>query len=123
MSDRKMPQEYQNLRELSRLLRDRSRWPENFEWDYSRCTNCAIALWQITRGLEQEPFVPGEIWVVGIQDVLLDLGVRRDFSTLWHRQVRLCDPLARRREVTPDDVADAVDALLSRVPQEASWHQ
>ena len=32
------------LRKLRDDLLDRNRWPEDFEWDYSNCKKCAMAL-------------------------------------------------------------------------------
>jgi hypothetical protein len=32
------------LRQLSDLLRDQTKWPEDFQWDYSDSSHCAVGL-------------------------------------------------------------------------------
>lgn len=40
-----------NRGELIALLRDKARWPEGFEWDYSSCASCAMGLLLASLGI------------------------------------------------------------------------
>lgn len=44
MSDEPTPQQFENRRILIAALRDRSKWPKGFKWDFERCSTCAIGL-------------------------------------------------------------------------------
>lgn len=35
-----------SLKAAIALLRDRAKWPEGFEWDYSQCNTCAMGLFR-----------------------------------------------------------------------------
>lgn len=95
------------LKDLSYLLRHREEWPEGFYWDYTNMGTCAA-------GLAEQKFnlhLPDdEYWttlaeVFGITDTIaIFVGAARK-STLPRHNLR------SMRDVTPERVADVIDAL------------
>ena len=43
------------LRQLSELLRDQTKWPDDFVWDYSDSNTCAIGLAHAVELINTEP--------------------------------------------------------------------
>ncbi len=91
-----------SLRELAEILRDRSRWPAGFRWDYSRCTCCAIGMtWQLWPHLPTEPEDAFGIDPEAAHQIFVDL--EHDLGCAFDA-------------VTPENVADAIDAYLDTRP-------
>lgn len=88
--------------QLSRTLRDRSLWPPNFVWRYESCSCCAIGM---SRRLWPE--LPG-------------MSALEEFATMLGLTAEQADDVfcgtatalrIERRDVTPEMVADRLDAL------------
>ncbi len=101
MSNRKVTPKVR-LANLAHVLRDKSQWPDGFDWEYSDCRRCAMGL-------------ASKIGIVaGISDEHLckQLGLTRvQVSELFGlRHVHMRKYIS---EVTPEDVADAIDEVLA----------
>lgn len=107
-----------NLPALSYALRHPETWPEGFVWDYGNCRTCAVGLtgklWCKSRPSNE----PGNTtWIAAemampyrdAQNIFFFLGRWRTVKNGWFRKERKFD----RRQVTPDDVADAIDRYLA----------
>lgn len=96
------------LAELAEILRDRSRWPDDFVWDYGHCAHCAMGLagrlWDASLLVTETDYV----WdyrrrVAGYFALTVDETRSIFFGlNLWWR------------EITPEHVADAIDAYLAK---------
>lgn len=92
------------LAELSEILRDKSRWPEGFVWDYGHCQQCAMGLaaelWADTLRLPHHHFTI----------------IARYFNMPFEKALEIfchLDFWKRLDEITPERVADAIDAYLA----------
>ena len=94
-----------SLATLSAILRDRTRWPADFRWDYGRCDMCALGMaWRLGFATHPLPSKVMPAFGLSIEDddaFNLFVGVGSDLGK--HQ----CD-------VTPEDVADAIDTHLAR---------
>ncbi len=90
-----------NLQNLATVLRHREMWPDGFDWDYSNCSTCAIGLaWRL-----------GMISRYCTHKAAEEFGIPDNVATrifIW--LVREC---GERKNVTPEHVADAIDAYLA----------
>ena len=95
-----------SLTMLAEILRDRSRWPGGFVWDYSHCCTCAMGMaWKLWK-FDYSPH---------------SHNMARNFGMKWEDATSIFTRLAMhlgRSEysVTPEDVASAIDAYLARTP-------
>jgi hypothetical protein len=87
------------LQDLSALLRDESRWPEDFQWDYGDFNTCAVGL-----GCRAGLFAPG-IRPVDVEAE--DLGM--DPVSYWGLFVRS----GYYGDITPEMIADKIDDWLA----------
>jgi hypothetical protein len=85
--------------DLADLLRDRTRWPAGFRWNYASTRTCAIGLCRLMWG--EDAF--GR-FVASIHDAFYSVG--------WHLGVPL-------KEVTPEDVADYIEASVTTATRAA----
>ena len=93
------------VRELSFILRNRALWPEGFEWDYTDCRSCAMGL----------AFRLG----------MASLSSSWSMATAFNMSVGVADkifilanaffPVARMSDITPEHIADLLDAYADRV--------
>jgi hypothetical protein len=104
------------MADLAWRLRHPETWPERFKWNYGKCTTCAMGLAEILSGRS-----PGPLWDENpfrsfgdVIKVLRDVepedvhGLQEIFLLLsYHRCVS-------HRDITPEIVADAIDAHLAR---------
>jgi hypothetical protein len=85
-----------SLRTLADVLRDQSRWPAGFNWDYRDTHNCGIGLAQRLWGRRLPLWeIPGQYGVCIFVNLHHHLGIAQ-------------------HQVQPEHVADAIDAYLSR---------
>lgn len=94
-------------RDLAALLRDRSRWPDGFEWDFYDCRTCAMGLSQKTWKPEREknPTVASTAALIGISvEKAHEIFAARP-SVVWYNNG------PRRLGVTPEDIAADLEAL------------
>lgn len=92
---------------LAEILRDRSRWPEGFVWNYSYCDTCAFGMAQRLWGLVSNR----NDWISEIASGWFGISesVAADIFVDASRDLRIS-----QQEVTPEHVADAIDAHLAR---------
>lgn len=112
-----------SLTMLSEILRDKSRWPKGFEWDYSNCATCAMGLaerlFNIVVARDESGLAPVEIHVSGVADafkmphkeaknIFVQMGLDIDGTDLF----TVLSLLGRLDRWRPEDVADTIDAYL-----------
>ena len=89
------------LRQLSDLLRDQTKWPDDFVWDYSHADQCAIGLACVTDVIDRvnSSFV-----------TYLDFPemTERQFEAVFYDRGQHLN----YEEVTAHEVADRIDELL-----------
>jgi hypothetical protein len=90
-----------NLQNLATVLRHREMWPTDFEWDYSQCSTCAMGL----------------AWRLGMISNCCTNTAAEEFGIPYNVAFRIFLWLAIERgegkNVTPEHVADAIDAYLA----------
>jgi hypothetical protein len=99
------------LENLSALLRDRSQWPEGFEWNYIALENCAIGL-------------ADRVWPAIVTDRRAKIGITADLAQTFGctpNEARMIMAYAGHfnnfipaNEVTPEMVADAIDRIIEQ---------
>lgn len=101
-----------DLKTLSIVLRDRTLWPAGFTWDYSNCQHCAM-------GLADRLFsiIKGGITVDMTHDNIdacsEALNLPFNIGAAIFLRVGVGDETTRTMsEVTPEQVADEIDAYL-----------
>jgi hypothetical protein len=92
-----------SLRTLADVLRDRSRWPEGFRWDYGSARTCGMGLAKL--------LWPERVRTIGDLADKLGLSMRVTYRLFF------VTPGIRPSDVTPHHVADAIDAYLATVPK------
>ena len=88
---------------LSRVLRDRSMWPDGFEWCFSDSSSCALG-------------IARSIWPNRIGGGSISVGTAFGLSaTAVHSvfYVRGDKPVDLARDITPLHVADALDRAIA----------
>jgi hypothetical protein len=86
---------------LSAVLRDPSRWPAGFEWDYSHCAMCAVGMASLLWNREVTPGVMSAETGIDfhvVVDAFYNLDEKHGVSM---------------GEITPSNVADALDAAIA----------
>lgn len=93
---------------LSAVLRDRSLWPEGFEWNYSKCGTCAMGLvYRLKTGewLDETGDSAKRTRAVIVDGNAMSL---KAFDPIfWYLN------LLYNRAITPEDVADAIDRAMA----------
>jgi ribosomal protein S19E (S16A) len=98
-----MPALTPNLQNLATVLRHREMWPTDFDWFYWDCSTCAMGL---ARRL-------GMISDYGTGTVCEEFGIPHDVVNRIFLAAEIeCD---EGEDVTPEHVADAIDAYLATV--------
>lgn len=90
-----------SLRSAIALLRDRAKWPQNFEWNYGNACRCAM-------GLFRDTWNAGGVVTAGETSRLIGVG-KDDGDYIFlrlHVNREACD-------ITPDVVADKLAALCA----------
>ena len=90
------------LKELSELLRDQTKWPDGFTWDYATTDHCAIGLMYVTHMINITPHHVTE------DDLEMDYP---SFDHIFFGR----GPRGSYEEVTSDEVADRIDSYLMTV--------
>ncbi len=99
------------LTRLSRVLRDRSLWPVGFSWSYDLPSRCAVGM--------AHRLWPAVLWAVPsvsfCRDVAeaLDMSNRAAIRIFWDAHRRADGTILDRSQVTPEMVADDIDAYLA----------
>ncbi len=93
-----------SLANLATVLRDRSLWPKEFEWDYSGHIGCACGLGRSMWPGVQFNALLDRMSVKDFARIFMDIGVTVDLLS--------DDAMLQRKLVTPEQVADAIDAYL-----------
>jgi len=94
-----------SIHDLADLLRDRSRWPAGFVWNYCSPCNCALGLSRLMLGMQY--FCSAHNYY----GLTKDLADRLFFMAAQDANgVKLMD----MSEVTPERVADLIDQLVPR---------
>ena len=112
MSEARRPQgpSAPTLAELAEILRNRSRWPEGFEWDFNDCRTCAMGLAKVlvdgAKGVEKWHIDHAERWAEGMfgldwREVRELFGV----EVADRYEIAVC-------EVTPEQVAMGIENWL-----------
>jgi hypothetical protein len=92
-----------SLAALSFLLRNRETWPDGFAWDYSDCSTCAMGL-AFRLGMVARPFTGA------MEDSFkISQEAANNFFVFATRHYSLDSMI----EVTPEHVADLIDAHLA----------
>lgn len=98
-----------SLRGLSFVLRNPDTWPKGFEWNYDRCSNCAmglsVRLWKEIKG----------DWIADMA-----IGFRMSFRAANEIFVKASNTRGwgdDRHRITPEMVADDIDAYLACLAQ------
>lgn len=103
------PLAYPSLKNLSTVLRNRHMWPEFFAWDFRSFSCCAVGLaeefWPDQQSLVSEMF--RELSFQNFANIFTD-PTRKPSVTRWWVFKRK----RRHDEVTPEMVADQIDAYL-----------
>lgn len=95
-----------SLQALSHLLRHKELWPDGFEWDYRRCSTCAIGL---SRELWDRKNIKRFTLMLDIELMLgIDLNDANHFFVESHYSRRI-----PKGDVTPEMVSDDIDHYLS----------
>ena len=85
-------------------LRHREVWPEGFEWDFGRCTNCAMGLtWKLWEGIKT-PL---------LYTVATNIGLPHEFSREVFFGYNNAYGTDDNREITPEMVADELERLTA----------
>lgn len=126
-----------SLHALSYALRHPDTWPKGFVWDYQHCNKCAMGLanvlWKLSFPKDMgQPntgsSVMAKIMHIGFkeaQDIFFDANLKRQFIKEeiiktgvfgWGRPIIRKVKVAPERElITPEMVADDIDAYLKRI--------
>jgi hypothetical protein len=97
-----------SLENLAFILRDRRLWPKGFEWNYKNCNSCAIGMAAKLWGKES---VYG--WGEDERTAWLPNGtIHSNASNRIFTELRRHIGKNSMSEITPEDVADAIDAYL-----------
>lgn len=99
-----------SLKNLSHVLRHKELWPGGFRWDYNQCTSCALGLahelW--IQKYNQRPY--------GTWMALKNLSIKFDMSEVCASLIFIfaheANQVPSRSNVTPEMVADQIDAYL-----------
>ena len=111
-----IPENGLTMADLAWRLRHPETWPKGFKWNYGKCTTCAMGLAWALSGRRPEAMLRsnpsrsfGDVIKVlrdvepedvpGLQEIFLFLSYHRSVSN---------------RDITPEIVADAIDAHLAR---------
>jgi hypothetical protein len=90
-----------NLQNLATVLRHREMWPRGFEWCYSNPSTCAMGL----------------AWRLGMISRTCLLSAAEEFGIPFDVAIRIFLFLGlecgEAKDVTPEHVADAIDAYLA----------
>ena len=102
-----------SIRGLAWLLRHREHWPVDFEWYYGSCLTCAmglaIRLWHIPVNLSSfHPYGTSVGKALGLP-----------WEAASHIFYGARPPEGPTREVSPEDVAQAIDDYLLRREKQA----
>lgn len=96
--------------ELSAVLRDRSRWPKGFEWNYKTCRTCAMGLaYRLKTG--EWLYYNGHLATTKRMRAIITDGEAISLATF--RRVFLGLHVFLDRAITPEDVADAIDLAIA----------
>jgi hypothetical protein len=94
------------LQELPAILRDKSQWPEGFEWDYTGSKTCAEGLFNQLNGIQLTSWNgPGSFLqsfgqnFQAYSDITIRAGVKRDLLAA---------------EVMPEHIADDIEEYLAK---------
>jgi|ERR1700691_905373 len=95
-----------NLAHLSHVLRHRELWPAGFEWDYRSCKHCAMGL-------------AGRLYAEcchkrpTVSSLACSFGIERPVASHIFAGLGGWRGLIFKGLVTPEQVADAIDARLA----------
>jgi hypothetical protein len=93
-----------NLQNLATVLRHREMWPTGFKWDYSSCLTCAMGL----------------AWRLSMISDCCTLSAAEEFGIPFDVATRIFLLLTIEcgggKNVTPEHVADAIDAYVGCSP-------
>lgn len=92
------PKQLKNRRILVAALRDRSKWPKGFEWDFRSCRTCAM-------GLAKELYLATGNYSRSVADAL---GVNRRDALFVFTEEDIEGAI-----VTPEMVADRLEKLFA----------
>lgn len=110
-----LPQTELTLARLAVVLRDRSMWPEGFEWDYGMCSSCAMGLaYEIKTGerLEGDGSHTSPV-TRAIRMIVNDakaMKLKEFHAIFWDLTDRMNLDWS---EITPEHVADAIESYLA----------
>ena len=110
MSTKQAPQTLHQhaVRKLSFILRNRALWPKGFEWDYRNCRDCAMGLaFELGMTSKRATLAMGGRFNMSIEDAQ-NIFIYAGQSTLTKLM----------QDVTPEDIADLLDAYADRVALE-----
>jgi hypothetical protein len=95
---------------LAQILRDQTKWPEGFQWDYSDCRQCAMGLalrlWQRTFPINYLTETCAMLQMPVFYGKQIFCGYEQELIT------------KSPRDITPLDVADAIDRYLTKIQDE-----
>lgn len=98
---------------LISLLRDESRWPSDFRWDYGRVSGCALGLYLRLIHPRGEEFVPGS-------QVFKELNLADEVGFLIFCELGTAEEIGRQ-EVTAGMVADKLEEVHRALVGKRGW--
>lgn len=108
-----LPQTELTLARLAVVLRDRSMWPDGFEWNYGDCPRCAMGLaYEIKTGKYLDGIYGSNV-TRAIRRLINDAKAMKikDFNGIfWKLNERL---EIHSYQVTPEHVASAIESYLA----------
>lgn len=100
------------LESLAWRLRHPETWPEGFEWDYAKCSRCAMGLaYRLKTGKKLLEIELDGVITRKVRAAIDDARAMklRDFSAIFWE----LSPRGLWRDVTPKDVATAIEKYLA----------
>lgn len=93
-----------NLTNAIGLLRDKTHWPEGFEWDYSNSCKCAMGLFRDTWAQDQTPITTIVADLIGIEHKVA--------IEIFTNAARMGGVYTSMASITPEFIADKLEELV-----------
>lgn len=97
-----------NRLKLAAMLRDQSRWPEGFRWDFRQFSTCAMGLWDGTVGFEFNGHTSIRCW----GDIAVPFGFTEEGAQRIFAGEKACRAIFYGANITPEMVADELEATV-----------
>lgn len=99
-----------SLKNLSHILRHKELWPEGFRWNYRQCTTCAMGiaheLW--IQKFNEKPYSTP----MAFYNMTCKFKIPHPCAASIFLDAHMANNVSNRSKVTPEMVADQIDAYL-----------